>query len=144
MGSIPGLGRSPGEGNGCLLQYSCLGNPVDRGAWWTAVRGITKNRTRLILPTSDPHPDKGHRDCRSEKQHWDKASLERAVTTTLRVLSLLLCGEPPAGGRVGGDSCCSSAHRPTLRSQPLGLLAPEAESLQIGKGFQPGVQESVA
>ena len=33
-GSIPGLGRSPGEGNGNPLQYSCLGNPIDRGAWW--------------------------------------------------------------------------------------------------------------
>ena len=34
MGSIPGLGRSPRDGNGNLLQYSCLGNPMDRGAWW--------------------------------------------------------------------------------------------------------------
>ena len=37
-GSIPGLGRSPGEGNGNPLQYSCLENPMDRGAWWAAVR----------------------------------------------------------------------------------------------------------
>ena len=36
-GSIPGLGRSPGEGNSYSLQYSCLGNSVDRGAWWAAV-----------------------------------------------------------------------------------------------------------
>ena len=34
LGSIPRLGRSPGEGNGDPLQYSCLGNPMDRGAWW--------------------------------------------------------------------------------------------------------------
>ena len=40
-GLIPGLGRSPGEGNGNSLQYSCLGNPVDRGAWAT-VHGVTK------------------------------------------------------------------------------------------------------
>ena len=39
---IPGLGRSPGEGNDCPLQYSCLGNPMDRGAWWTIVHGVTK------------------------------------------------------------------------------------------------------
>ena len=39
---IPGLGRSPEEGNGNLLQYSCLGNPMDREAWWTAVHGVTK------------------------------------------------------------------------------------------------------
>ena len=37
--SNPGLGKSPGEGNGNLLQYSCLGNPMDRGAWWAIVHG---------------------------------------------------------------------------------------------------------
>ena len=39
MGSVPGLGRSPGGGNGNLCQYSCLENPMDRGAWWAAVSG---------------------------------------------------------------------------------------------------------
>ena len=42
MGLIPVLGRSPGEGDGNPLQYSCLGNPVDRGAWWTNVHGVSK------------------------------------------------------------------------------------------------------
>ena len=41
-GSIPGSGRSPGEGNGKPLQSSCLGNPMDREAWWATVHGITK------------------------------------------------------------------------------------------------------
>ena len=45
LGSIPGSGRSPGEGNGNPLQYSCLENPTDRGAWWTTVHGFTKSRT---------------------------------------------------------------------------------------------------
>ena len=45
LGSIPGLGRSPGEGNGNPLQYSCLENPIDRGAWWATVHGITKSQT---------------------------------------------------------------------------------------------------
>ena len=40
--SVPGLERSPGEGNSNPLQHSCLGNPMDRGAWWTAVHGVTK------------------------------------------------------------------------------------------------------
>ena len=43
-GSIPGLGRSPGEGNGNQLQYSRLENPMDRGAWWAAVHGVAKNQ----------------------------------------------------------------------------------------------------
>ena len=46
-GSIPGLGRSPGEGNGNPLQYSCLENSMDWGAWWATVHGVAKSRTRL-------------------------------------------------------------------------------------------------
>ena len=46
-GLIPGLGRFPGEGNGYPLQYSCLGNPMDRRAWWTTVHGVTKSWTQL-------------------------------------------------------------------------------------------------
>ena len=42
MDSIPRLGRSPEEGNGSPLKYSCLGNPMDRGVWWATVHGITK------------------------------------------------------------------------------------------------------
>ena len=47
MGSIPGLGRYSGEGNGNPLQYSCLGNPVDRGTWQATVHGAAKSRTWL-------------------------------------------------------------------------------------------------
>ena len=42
LGSIPGSGRSPGEGNGKPLQCSCLGNPMDRGAWRATVHGVTE------------------------------------------------------------------------------------------------------
>ena len=42
LGSIPGLGRCPGAGNGNPLQYCCLENPMDRGAWWATVHGIAK------------------------------------------------------------------------------------------------------
>ena len=45
MGSIPGLGRSPGEENGNPLQYSCLENSMDRGAWWVTVHGVAKSWT---------------------------------------------------------------------------------------------------
>ena len=47
LGSIPGLGRSPGEGNGNPLQYYCLENPMDRGAWQAIVHGVAKSRARL-------------------------------------------------------------------------------------------------
>ena len=47
-GSIPGLGRSPGEGNINPLQYACLGNPMDRGAWQATVHEVTRIRDNLV------------------------------------------------------------------------------------------------
>ena len=52
---IPGSGRSPGEGNGNPLQYSCLGNPMDRGACWATVHGIAKSWTQLTKHTQRKH-----------------------------------------------------------------------------------------
>ena len=46
-GLTPGLGRSPGEGHGYPLQYSCLENPMDRRAWWVTIHGVTKSQTQL-------------------------------------------------------------------------------------------------
>ena len=62
LSSIPGLGRSPGEGNGNPLQYSCLEHPMDGGAWWAIVHGVAKSRTRLsnftylLILKIDPDP----------------------------------------------------------------------------------------
>ena len=47
VGSVPGSGRSPGEGNGNPLQYSCLENFMDRGAWLATVHGVTRSQTQL-------------------------------------------------------------------------------------------------
>ena len=47
LGSIPGSGRSPGEGNGYPLQYSCLENPMDRGAWQATVHGVANSQIKL-------------------------------------------------------------------------------------------------
>ena len=52
-GSIPGSGRSPGGGNGNQLQYSCLENPMDRGAWWAAVHGVAKSQPQLSTHAHD-------------------------------------------------------------------------------------------
>ena len=46
-GLIIGMGRSPGDINGNTLQYSCLGNPMDKGAWWATVHGVAKSQTQL-------------------------------------------------------------------------------------------------
>ena len=53
VGLIPGLGRSPGEGNGSPLQSSCLENPVDSGAWWATVHRLTKSWTRSRTQAHD-------------------------------------------------------------------------------------------
>ena len=62
-GLIPGSGRSPGDGNGYSLQYSCLENSMDRGVWWATVHGVAKSQTQLsdqhILMSSEfSHPSK--------------------------------------------------------------------------------------
>ena len=51
VGSIPGSGRFPRDGNGSSLQYSCLGNPMDRGAWWATVHEITESDVTEQLTT---------------------------------------------------------------------------------------------
>ena len=59
LGSIPGLERSPGEGNGSPLQYSCLENSMDRGAWWATVHGVTE-QSDTIDRLSNNNPDENH------------------------------------------------------------------------------------
>ena len=51
VGSIPRSGRPPEEGNDNPFQYPCLGNPMDRGAWWATVHGVKKSQTRLKMHT---------------------------------------------------------------------------------------------
>ena len=55
MGSIPGSGRSPGEGHGNPLQYSCLENPMDRGAWRATIHRVTKSQTQLKRLSTRAH-----------------------------------------------------------------------------------------
>ena len=65
LGSIPGSGRAPGEGNGNPLQYSSLENPMDGGTWWATVHGVAKSRTRLNDFTS-PHIQQ----CLGQNKHY--------------------------------------------------------------------------
>ena len=58
LGSISGLGRSPGEGNDNPLQYSCLENPMDRGPWWATVHGVAKSQTVILSEISQTEKEK--------------------------------------------------------------------------------------
>ena len=61
LGSIPGVGRSPGGEHGNPLQYSCLENSMDKGAWWATVHGVTRSQTRLSKRTHNvPEPTHHH------------------------------------------------------------------------------------
>ena len=62
LGSIPGLGRPLGGGHGNALQYSCLENPMDRGAWWDTVHGVTKNQTQQSNQAE-------HKQCIEKQSH---------------------------------------------------------------------------
>ena len=69
LGSIPRSGRSPGEGNGDLLQYSCLGNPTDRGPWWATAHGVAESDTARV----------------TEQQYWWKGSDGRCQSFPYKV-----------------------------------------------------------
>ena len=79
LGSIPRSGRSPGEGNGNPLQYSCLENPIDRGAWQATVRGVTRVRQDLVAKPSPPpqggqipHASRTKNQSMKQKQYCNK------------------------------------------------------------------------
>ena len=84
LGSIPGSGRSPAEGNGNPLQYSCLGNLMDRGAWRATVHGVTKNQTRLSM-----RAESSSLQTVSSAVAWDRGG-SRLPTFTLSPTALLV------------------------------------------------------
>ena len=75
-GSIPGSGRSPGEGHGIPLQYSCLENPMDRGAWQAMVHRVAQNQTHAVYVTAwHIYPDPlsySWRNIRLQLSEWDR------------------------------------------------------------------------
>ena len=82
LGSVPGSGRSPGEGNGTPLLYSCLENPMDGGAWWATVHGVAKSQTQLSDFIFTFH----------------SLALEKEMATHSRVLAWRLPGMAEPGG----------------------------------------------
>ena len=80
LGSIPGSGRSPGEGNGNPLQYSCLENPMDGGAWWATVHGVTKSWTWLSDFTSLHLPQNMREGISATKRALRKLQLNAEIS----------------------------------------------------------------
>ena len=95
LGSIPGMGRYPGEGNGYPLQYSCLENPMDRGAWWATDHGVAKSQTRLSVFTFT-----FFHSCSTRSVRWSQNGLSifcvsntfhKAVNISFNLAALKLC-----------------------------------------------------
>ena len=95
-GLIPGSGRSPGEGNGNLLQYSFLENPMNRGAWWATVHGVTKSQTCLsdyAHTCTHTHTHTHSTGSRQQADHFPKEALgspEWALISTFQSIILIL------------------------------------------------------
>ena len=92
MGLNPGLGRSPAEGNNNLLQYFCLGNPMDKGDWWAAVHGIAESNMteQLILLTKiKKKKSKGRNNIeKSNKYNCDNDAKKILGSPKLRLLCI--------------------------------------------------------
>ena len=91
LGSISGLGRSPGGGNGNLLQYSCLENSMDRGAWWVNVHWVTKSWTRLSDSVSQSVQSPSRVSLRPHGLSTEKYILESIHYSILFASMMLLC-----------------------------------------------------
>ena len=130
---IPGLGRSPGEGNGNPLQYSCLENSIDRGAWWAAVPGVAKSGARLSSPKhtqarnglkwSAGRPGKSHRSLkRSHHHHRMLQRQERDFPGTSGAQWLRICPSPAGGtGLILAQDPTCHAVRPKETPQKTGV-----------------------
>ena len=115
QGSIPGLGRSPGEGNGNPLQYSCLEHPMDGGAWQATVHGITKSRTRL----SDFTFTKGG-------QIWSEIHFCKLLLFSHSVMSESLLHHALQHTRLPSPSPSPGERSPIQPSHPLSCPSPPA------------------
>ena len=117
VGSIPGSGRSPGRGHGNPLQYFCLKNPMDRGAWWATVHGIAKSWTRLSTHTHTHHTGCYHRSS------WDLLSVTWPGPLSSQHLELSALHQPAfAATTVSLWNVSSKAKATTTTSTPQTLL----------------------
>ena len=136
-GSIPGLGSSPGEGNGNPLQYACLENPMDRGAWRATAHRVTKSQTRLKQSSTHAfmHLYVSH------SSEYTSILISQFVPPSLslpclHVHSVYLCLYSCPGDGQGGLACCDSwGHKESDTTEQLNgtELIP---ALQIGLSAQ--------
>ena len=119
-GLIPGLGRSPGEGNGNPPQYSCLGNPMNRGAWWATVHGVTKCWTWLSKDDNISTGRERQKVCVWGCLSCTKSKIQFYLYWSVRVW---LWSAKPVMAHRGGPWCCLGA-MPHLGRPVIRLLRP--------------------
>ena len=129
-GSVPGLGRSPGEGNGNPLQYSCLGNFTDREAWWTTVHGVKKSQTGLSMHARTKKK-RAHRPSREEAAKRGRLGHPVWVQSPAQKPTLTLHQGKPKVPRVW----CSEILSPTPTELHLSVLKdlPPPATPNLGK-----------
>ena len=116
---IPGLGRSPGGGHGNPLQYPCLENPMDRGAWWATVHGVAQSQTQL----SDRTAANGVTTLvQPGLEPWQSGS-QQVLLTTPQGRPAPLLGRPPACSDLPGPVMSLGVLR--LRNTLAQILAPK-------------------
>ena len=112
LGSINGLGRSPGEGNGNPLQYSCLDNPMEGGAWQATVRGVEKSdRTERL------HFHFQRENHASEKYNREKKEYIKAVychSAYLTYMQSTSCEMPGQMTHIGNQDCWEKYQQPKI------------------------------
>ena len=128
MGSIPGLGRSPGAGHGNPLQCSCLRNPMDGGAWWTTVPGVIKSQIQLGMHDGAGRSQKGKR----EQPGWPPPTIRGTQLGSLGCVgALLMLGQIPSAPAPDWASRDCSASQGARTAHPVGFSQSTRSTLSV-------------
>ena len=128
MGSVPKSGRSPREENSNPLQYSCLGNPMDRGAWWATAHRVKMSETQLATEQAHTHIRKTRGTCLSSHTNWTPSPAGPGSCMNLSLVDADWCPEPLRLGFLASEAVClTGAEREGTHCWYLNQVSPKTE-----------------